>query len=370
MQAPKLRIACEPFAHAASGRRRDDSRLRRTAPRREKPPTSSSTRWCRASSPATRGSCPCGRRSRRCGSWRKRTAACSARCSRGVARSGVRRAGGIAARPAHVLRERHRDAAEGARRAPRAPVRLGSPVSSLTHAAGTAAPWTIALGSGESLTADHVVIAVPPPAAAALLAPLDATLAGTLATIPLAPLVVVALGFDAAALGHPLDGFGFLVPRGQGVRILGALWESSVYPGRAASGRALIRVMTGGAHDPSVAEPRLTTRLLGLVRRRPPDDDGDQRPSRRWCASSVTAMRSRSTPSVISTVWRASTRRSMRLPGLHLTGHGYRGVGINARDCRCRLACRPPRFLRPESIPVRCIIRGRALSSLSLRRSP
>ena len=207
-------------------------------------------------------------------------------------------------------------------------LRLGSAVSSLTRAAGTAAPWTIALGSGESLTADHVVIAVPPPAAAALLGPLDATLAGTLATIPLAPLVVVALGFDRAALGHPLDGFGFLVPRGQGVRILGALWESSVYPGRAASGRALIRVMTGGAHDPSVAD--LTDdQLLGLVR-------GDL----------LTTMGIRAEPEMVRIIRHRNAipqytvghldrlaridAALMRLPGLHLTGHGYRGVGINA----------------------------------------
>ncbi len=207
-------------------------------------------------------------------------------------------------------------------------LRLGSPVSSLTRAAGTAAAWTIALGSGESLTADHVVIAVPPPAASALLGPLDATLAGTLATIPLAPLVVVALGFDRAALGHPLDGFGFLVPRGQGVRILGALWESSVYPGRAASGHALIRVMTGGAHDPSVAD--LTDdQLLGLVR-------GDL----------LTTMGIRAEPGMVRIIRHRNAipqytvghldrlaridAALMRLPGLHLTGHGYRGVGINA----------------------------------------
>ncbi len=207
-------------------------------------------------------------------------------------------------------------------------LRLRSPVSSLARATGAAAPWTIALGSGESLTADHVVIAVPPPAASALLAPLDAALAATLATIPLAPLVVVALGFDAAALGHPLDGFGFLVPRGQGVRILGALWESSVYPGRAPAGRALIRVMTGGAHDPSVAD-LADDQLLGLVR-------GDL----------MTTMGIRAEPEMVRiirhrnaipqyTVGHLDRLASIdsalaSLAGLHLTGHGYRGVGINA----------------------------------------
>ena len=182
-------------------------------------------------------------------------------------------------------------------------LRLGSPVSSLTRAAGTAAAWTIALGSGESLTADHVVIAVPPPAASALLGPLDATLAGTLATIPLAPLVVVALGFERAALGHPLDGFGFLVPRGQGVRVLGALWELAEASGLGFE--ALIRVMTGGAR--SSWPTSLTTSCSGSFAG-PPDDDGDQgragdgahHPPRNAIPHA---------PSVISIVWPASTRR-------------------------------------------------------------
>jgi protoporphyrinogen/coproporphyrinogen III oxidase len=200
----------------------------------------------------------------------------------------------------------------------------------VTRATGTgaSAAWTIALASGERLTADHVVIAVPPPAASALLGPLDAELAGTLATIPLAPLVVVALGFDAAALGHPLDGFGFLVPRGQGVRVLGALWESSVYPGRAASGRALIRVMTGGAHDPLAAD-LADDQLLGLVR-------GDL----------LTTMGIKAEPEMVRIIRHRNAipqyivghldrlgridAALTRLPGVHLTGHGYRGVGINA----------------------------------------
>jgi oxygen-dependent protoporphyrinogen oxidase len=207
-------------------------------------------------------------------------------------------------------------------------LRLGSPVSGLTRAAGAAAQWKVALETGENLTADHVVIAVPPPAASALLGPVDATLAATLATIPLAPLVVVALGFDRGALGHSLDGFGFLVPRGQGARILGALWESSVYPGRAASGHALIRVMTGGAHDPSVAD--LTDdQLLALVR-------GDL----------LTTMGITVEPGMVRIIRHRNAipqytvghldrlacidAALKRLPGLHLTGHGYRGVGINA----------------------------------------
>ena len=50
----------------------------------------------------------------------------------------------------------------------------------------------------------------------------------------------------------PVDGFGFLVPRGEGLRILGCLWDSSIFPGvRAPAGKVLLRCMIGGAHDPA-----------------------------------------------------------------------------------------------------------------------
>ena len=92
--------------------------------------------------------------------------------------------------------------------------------------------------------------------------------ADLLAGVHTAPLAVVCLGYHHAALAAergPLDGFGFLVPRGEGPRILGALWESSIYPGRAPIGKALLRVMIGGATDPGAVE--LTDdELLATVR--------------------------------------------------------------------------------------------------------
>jgi oxygen-dependent protoporphyrinogen oxidase len=111
-------------------------------------------------------------------------------------------------------------------------------------------PWRIRLASGEGLDADAVVVTVPSPRAAPLLEPVDGELARTVASIDTAGLAVVALGYDAAAI-PPVDGFGFLVPRGESLRILGCLWDSSIFPGtRAPEGKVLLRSMIGGAHDP------------------------------------------------------------------------------------------------------------------------
>ena len=71
--------------------------------------------------------------------------------------------------------------------------------------------------------------------------------------------------FHARALGGrpgAPNGFGFLVPRGERPRILGALWDSSVFPGeRAPSGKILLRVMIGGALDPEAVSFRSTSRM-------------------------------------------------------------------------------------------------------------
>lgn len=103
----------------------------------------------------------------------------------------------------------------------------------------------------DQLAADAVILAGPATDSAALLRATDPALASALEEIPSAPLAVVCLGYDAAELARhcSLDGFGFLVPRGQNIRILGALWESSIYSNRAPAGKALLRVMIGGACD-------------------------------------------------------------------------------------------------------------------------
>ena len=203
-------------------------------------------------------------------------------------------------------------------------VRTHAPVSSLSPSDGA---WTLVLATGETVRAEHVVLAVSPGIAAGLLRPLEASIADALVRIPTAAITVVALGYEAATLGHPLDGFGFLVPRGQGVRILGALWESSVYPGRAEAGRALIRVMAGGAHDPAFIS--LTDdQALGLVRQDLRTTMGVTVEPRMVHIVRHPDGIPQYTVGHLDRLARIDAAIA-RLPGLHLAGHGYRGVGIN-----------------------------------------
>ena len=100
------------------------------------------------------------------------------------------------------------------------------------------------------ITARHVVLAVPAGATADLIAPLAPEAATLLRAIPYAPIVSAGLGYGRDEVAHPLDGFGFLVPRVEGVRTLGGLFSSTLFPGRAPDGRVLITAFIGGTTDP------------------------------------------------------------------------------------------------------------------------
>ena len=129
----------------------------------------------------------------------------------------------------------------------------------------SAAGWFVRSTAGERVFADAVVVAVPSPRAESLLKELDEELSSTVGRIRTAGLAVVALAFDAAAMGGPPEGFGFLVPRGTGPRILGCLWDSSIFPGRAPEGKVLLRAMIGGSHDPEAVRESEAT-LVSRVR--------------------------------------------------------------------------------------------------------
>ena len=110
----------------------------------------------------------------------------------------------------------------------------------------------------EMLSADRLVLAVPAPAAASLLEPLDSELSSALRTIRQAPIAVVALGYDADAILHPLDGFGLLCcsdsPAPADSPVLGVLFSSSIFEGRAPKGKVLLEVMIGGDRNPEALE--------------------------------------------------------------------------------------------------------------------
>lgn len=161
-----------------------------------------------------------------------------ARAPRGLAGSFSAR-GGIGALAAELAR----GLGDGA-------VRCDSAVRSLAR---DGAAFRIVLAQ-EEIAARAVVLAVDAPAAARLLAPLDADASRVAANVCYVPIASVALDVDPRGLRRAISGFGFLVPRDLGVDLLGALFMSQLFSGRAPASRELVTALIGGARWPGVVD--------------------------------------------------------------------------------------------------------------------
>jgi protoporphyrinogen/coproporphyrinogen III oxidase len=99
----------------------------------------------------------------------------------------------------------------------------------------------------ENIVADGLILAVPTYVAASLL---HREAESPLGGVEYAPIAVVSLGYRQENVKHSLGGFGFLVPRSEGLRTLGTVWNSSLFPGRAPQDSVLLTSFIGGATDP------------------------------------------------------------------------------------------------------------------------
>ena len=118
----------------------------------------------------------------------------------------------------------------------------------------------------EFLETERLVLAVPTDRAGKLLAPLGRAFESQLRTVDYSGVAVVSLGYRKEDVGHPLDGFGFLVPRSSGLTVLGTVWNSSLFPGRAPGHHVLLTSFVGGATNPD-ATKQAADELVALVHR-------------------------------------------------------------------------------------------------------
>jgi oxygen-dependent protoporphyrinogen oxidase len=213
-----------------------------------------------------------------------------------------------------------------AARLPPASVRLGTPAAAVAPAAEG---WRVELANGQRLAADGVVLAGPAPRMAALVRAVDPWLAGALAAIAYAPSATVSLAYPRTAIRHPLDGFGFVVPRVEGRAVMACTFSSVKYPDRAPEGFVLLRAFLGGALQADLLE-REDRELVRVAH-----DD-------------VTPLLGVTAAPTLARVWRhprsmpqyeighldrvgAIEARLETLAGLTVAGAAYRGVGI--ADC-------------------------------------
>ena len=112
--------------------------------------------------------------------------------------------------------------------------------------------WKVETSSGE-FAVDALVLACSPRASSKIMAKVDPRGSELLGQLKSNTLAVVVFAFNREQVGHPLDGFGYLIPSGENRDILGVQWCSSIYPGRAPENQVLIRVLLGGMRRPDLA---------------------------------------------------------------------------------------------------------------------
>jgi oxygen-dependent protoporphyrinogen oxidase len=141
--------------------------------------------------------------------------------------------------------------------------------------------------------------------------------------------MTVALGYEKSTFAHQLNGFGFLIPKVERTRLIACTWMGTKFPYRVSEDRALLRCFLGGSDDPEILDES-DERVVALVREElrtimgVTEEPVFERVSR-WPRSMV-----QYTVGHGRRVEQIETRLGA-LPGLHLAGNGYHGIGIP--DC-------------------------------------
>lgn len=206
-------------------------------------------------------------------------------------------------------------------------VKPGSRVVSVEKGSGPA--YRVRCEGGSEHEADLVIAASPAFAVADMLAGLDADISAVLRQIPYSSMTVICCGYERERIAHPLDGFGYLIPKKEGRSTLGTLWDSSMFEQRAPEGRVLLRSMMGGACFPeyiNLSDDEVVARVRSDLQ----------------VTMGITAE-----PSFVrvfrheQAIPQYTVGHGKRLdamdgllkqhPGLILTGNSYRGIGLN--DC-------------------------------------
>ena len=209
-------------------------------------------------------------------------------------------------------------------------LRLSMPALRLSRVSEYAAPnpFTVRFANGESRSYDSVVIATPPGDAAALLRDLDLEAAKALREITSAGVAIVALAFKNEVFRKAPDGYGFLVAPGETLPILGALFESNLFPGRAPEGYTLVRAFLGGVDRPELmTEPdaRLAALTCEALDRAIGLKSG---PSRTWVMRQQNAIPQYTLGHRERVA--AVMKRIGAFPGLYVAGNAYRGVSLGS----------------------------------------
>jgi oxygen-dependent protoporphyrinogen oxidase len=166
---------------------------------------------------------------------------------------------------------------------------------------------------------DQIVLCCGANAAARLIAPVEARSGELLASIPHSGSAILTFGFKSEDVPRPLDAFGFLVPLREREIIMACTWVATKWQGRIPQGTSVLRCFST---DPDVSDQAMRTdlqRLMGIS------------------AEPLFALCNRWPETMPQyTVGHAARVAELEarvdsIPGLHLAGNAYHGIGIP--DC-------------------------------------
>lgn len=202
----------------------------------------------------------------------------------------------------------------------------GKRVLGLTKSKGR---YVLNLSDGETIEGEKVILACPAYESAVILRDVNKEISEFLFKIPYPPLSVVALAFRKEQIGFGTYLYGFLIPHRERRKILGTLFDSSIFPNRAPEGYTLLRTMIGGRRAPELAElgdneiiDLTLSELTELIKIK---GEPEFVKIFRWQRAIPQyeighEERLKKIDEVLS-----------KYPGLYLTGNAYRGVSVN--DC-------------------------------------
>jgi protoporphyrinogen/coproporphyrinogen III oxidase len=175
--------------------------------------------------------------------------------------------------------------------------------------------------AGDWLEADNLVLACEAHSAANLVAGIDGRSSELLNSVGYSSSTIVALGFDAADFARPPVGFGFLVPKKERRRLVALTWVGTKFSYRVAEGQIVARCFVAGSEDADVLDDVLRDlREIAGVTATPRFTQ-----ITRWPRSMAQYL-------VGHPARMAELReRVASIPGLHLAGNAYDGIGIP--DC-------------------------------------
>jgi oxygen-dependent protoporphyrinogen oxidase len=205
-----------------------------------------------------------------------------------------------------------------------------APVQAIQREAGS---WVVSAGL-QSDQFDSVIIALPAPAAAQVLRMASPELSAELAAIQYSSSITVGLGYDRDVRQSLPPGFGFLVPRSEGKRLLAATFVHNKFPHRAPEDRALLRCFFAGKNAENVWTLG-DDQIIGIVRNELQEILGQQVSALQAepLFARVYKWKSAMAQYGVGHLGRLDRMERLRrqLPGLALAGNAYRGIGVP--DC-------------------------------------